>query len=129
MNKNQIEKLRKRLDEELEQLRDELSEIAQKDVGHKSNWSPVPDENEGSISESGDAAKREEEFLDRSAITHGLERRYHDVRLALKKIEKGEGYGICEISGETIEVERLEANPAARTNLANKDIDLPSRLD
>ena len=39
---------------------------------------------------------------------------------ALQKIKAG-AYGVCEISGEPIEVERLAANPAARTTLANAD--------
>ncbi len=43
-----------------------------------------------------------------------LENRWNEVRAALKKIEAGT-YGICEISGEPIEEDRLEVNPAART--------------
>ena len=35
-------------------------------------------------------------------------------------IEKGT-YGICEISGQPIEAERLKANPAARTSQANQE--------
>ena len=37
-----------------------------------------------------------------------------DVKSALERIEDG-SYGVCEISWEQIEEDRLEANPAART--------------
>ena len=45
----------------------------------------------------------------------------------LKKIEAGT-FGVCEISGEPIEEDRLDANPAARTNKANinNEADLPA---
>lgn len=43
-----------------------------------------------------------------------LENQYRHINLALKKIEHGT-YGICEINGETIDEDRLQANPAART--------------
>ncbi len=47
-----------------------------------------------------------------------LETRYRNIVRALAKVEAGT-YGICEISGETIEAARLHANPAARTCLAH----------
>ena len=37
-----------------------------------------------------------------------------DIKRALKKIKDDE-YGKCELCGEDIEEDRLEANPAART--------------
>jgi RNA polymerase-binding transcription factor DksA len=61
-----------------------------------------------------------EEWNERRALVAQLEIRYRNITRALEKIENGT-YGICEISGEPIEEERLQANPAARTNLANID--------
>ena len=49
-----------------------------------------------------------------------LEIRYNDIKDALDKIEKNK-YGICEVSGEEIEEERLIANPAARTCKAHME--------
>jgi len=43
-----------------------------------------------------------------------LESQYRHIELALGKIKIG-SYGICEISGKDIEVDRLKANPTART--------------
>lgn len=55
-----------------------------------------------------------------------LETRYRNINRALDKIASGT-YGICEIGGEAIEADRLEANPAARTCKAhlNDEVDLP----
>ncbi len=71
----------------------------------------------------GDAAEAAEERIATLAL---LETRYRNIVRALEKIENGT-YGICEISGEHIEPDRLHANPAARTCKAHLDdeIDLP----
>jgi RNA polymerase-binding transcription factor DksA len=55
-----------------------------------------------------------EEMEENSATGEILCERLQDVRDALEKIDKGQ-YGICELSGEEIEEDRLIANPAART--------------
>ena len=67
-----------------------------------------------------DVADRTEEYNERRATLAPLETRYRNIVRALKKIELGT-YGICEVSGEVIEPERLAANPAARTCLAHLD--------
>ena len=61
-----------------------------------------------------DVADRTEEYDARRAELAVLENRWNEVRAALKKIAVGT-YGICEISGEPIEEDRLDVNPAART--------------
>lgn len=61
-----------------------------------------------------------EDGIERQGEVAALETRYRNTKRALEKIEAGT-YGICEISGEPIEPERLEANPAARTNIANRE--------
>lgn len=55
-----------------------------------------------------------EDWNERRALTAQLETRYHNIKLALHKIEQ-DTYGVCEICGEAIENDRLGANPAART--------------
>ncbi len=55
-----------------------------------------------------------ESFARNESIASELETRYQNVVAALKRIENG-SYGICCISGEPIEEDRLEANPAADT--------------
>jgi len=59
-------------------------------------------------------ADRHEDYEGRHAITDELEIRLNNINDALKKIEEGK-YGVCEIGGEEIEEDRLEANPSAKT--------------
>jgi RNA polymerase-binding transcription factor DksA len=62
-----------------------------------------------------------------SEIDHNLELATHgatretlgEVLAALRRIEQGT-YGICELTGEAIEAERLEATPWARYSLAGQ---------
>lgn len=56
----------------------------------------------------------------KDAVLDQLEDRLIDVERALSKIDDNT-YGICEISGQQIEEARLEANPAARTNIENRE--------
>lgn len=71
----------------------------------------------------GDMAEAAEERIATLAL---LETRYRNIVRALQKIDAGT-YGICEISGEPIEADRLIVNPAARTCKAhlNDEVDLP----
>ncbi len=55
-----------------------------------------------------------EELLSNTAVGGQLEIRLKEVKEALAKIDD-EKYGICEVCGESIEEDRLTANPAAKT--------------
>ncbi|MBP9856292.1 MAG: TraR/DksA C4-type zinc finger protein [Candidatus Pacebacteria bacterium] len=92
-------------------LLEELSNIGRR-RGDNGEWEGVP-ENAGNDTRE-DVAEKFEELEERRATEHTLEVRLGEVETALKKIEIGI-YGKCEISGEPIEEDRLEANPAART--------------
>jgi RNA polymerase-binding transcription factor DksA len=61
-----------------------------------------------------EVADKFEELGINNAVTGELEKQLKDVDDALAKIDEGT-YGICEVSGEKIEEDRLEANPSART--------------
>lgn len=67
-----------------------------------------------------------EDWNERRATLAELEIRYQNIKRALQKIEAGT-FGLCEVSGEPIEADRLEANPAARTCKAHleQEQDLP----
>jgi len=81
------------------------------------DWEAVPPPvNIGEDSDENDMADRFNEYEERTATLKTLQSRLKDVEDALTKIEKG-GYGICESSGEEIDIERLRANPAARTKI------------
>ncbi len=77
-------------------------------------WEATPNQDMMGEIDDNDAADRFEDFEERSGMVTTLQARLSDVNSALTKIEEG-GYGICEIGGEKIEPERLEANPSAKT--------------
>lgn len=77
-------------------------------------WEATPDQDMMGEIDDNDAADRFEDFEGRSGMVTTLQARLSDVEKAIKKIEEGT-YGICEIGGEKIEPERLEANPSAKT--------------
>ena len=107
------------LENQLTALTEELQTIGIHDPENTENWvetvadfAPSADPNE--------VADRTEEWDERRATVAVLETRYNNIVDALKKIEAGT-YGICEISGEQISEERLDANPAARTCAEHMD--------
>ncbi len=89
----------------------ELSDLAQNKGGDA--W-------EASAVDPVDTADREdvalniEGYQEKDEIVRVLETQLSEVEHALSKIDSGT-YGICEVSGEEIEEDRLEANPSART--------------
>ncbi len=108
--------LKTKLEAEASEIESELARIAKKDPAQASNWdatsgdidvmSPLADPNE--------AADKIEELEENQMVTDALEIRHKQIKGALAKMDAGT-YGTCEISGEPIEEERLQANPAART--------------
>lgn len=55
-----------------------------------------------------------EEYTDNLPVEITLEEKLHDVLEALQKMEDGT-YGVCENCQEEISIERLKANPSAKT--------------
>ena len=55
-----------------------------------------------------------QEFENKNSEVEQLEVQLREVKGALEKIENGT-YGKCEVCGEDIEVDRLTANPSAKT--------------
>ncbi len=98
-------------------LKSELSDIASYSEVTNS-WEAMPEEQNGPEADPNDLADRGEGYEKRSETVKTLSKRLSDIEIALGKIEKG-SYGICEATGEQIETDRLEANPAARTNKAH----------
>lgn len=104
-----------KLAEMLARVTAELQTLGVRNPENPSDWVATPPGDEDAAeADPIDAADRVEEWDEHAATLAELEREYNDVRRALAKIEDGT-YGVCEISGEPIEEDRLEANPAART--------------
>jgi RNA polymerase-binding transcription factor DksA len=113
------------LESELITITSELEIIAKKNP-NSNDWVATPATRETSTADKNVVSDSAEEWNERRAIVAQLEIRYGNILRAIEKFTI-ETYGICEISGEPIENERLKANPAARTNIANmdKEQDLP----
>jgi RNA polymerase-binding transcription factor DksA len=111
---------KEKLETHLLNLKNELEAIGHYDAD-TDNWEAVPDfENISSAADENSNADNVEEWNERRATLEALEKDYRSVKRALQKIELG-NYGICEISGEPIEIERLNFRPEARTCIKHKD--------
>lgn len=109
-----IKKYKEKLEAELSLVEKELSQIARKNPDNPKDWEPVETDMGTDGSDSNDVADEMESFEENTAILSKLEAQYNDIRLALEKIENGT-YGKCEVGGEDIPENRLDANPSART--------------
>ncbi len=116
MNSDQIAHFKNKLEAEATEIERELSNIAKKDPTQAENWDATPGgiDTLSPLADPNEAADQIEELTQNNIVTDALEARHKEIKAALAKIEEGT-YGTCEISGEPIEEERLQANPAART--------------
>ena len=112
------------LETELGTLEEELKTVGFQSADNPADWKPKPSDKESDLPDKNDAADAIESFETNAAILKELEIRLQNVKRALKKIEDST-YGVCEVSGAEIEEARLDANPAARTNIENRDVKLP----
>lgn len=103
------------LQSEKTRLEEDLSQVGRKNPDNPQDWEATQIEVESIKSDENDTAYSIDEYENNAAILKQLETRHKEVLLALQKMQEGT-FGICEISGETIEEDRLEANPAARTS-------------
>lgn len=116
---SQSQEFKVQLENKLVEVTSGLEAIAVKNP-ETNDWVAVPVPEDLKNSDQNVEADAVEEWEARRALMTQLEIRYRNIVRALEKIEAGT-FGVCEISGEPIEPERLAANPAARTNLANID--------
>lgn len=107
------ETFKTRLTEEKERLEAELGTLGRRNPSNPNDWEALPPET-GQESDPNDAADLIEGYEENTAILKDLEIRYNDVLRALARIEEGT-YGVCEVSGEAIEEDRLNADPASTT--------------
>ncbi len=101
------------LENEKQTLEAQLATVGRRNPSNPGDWEPIPNET-GQESDPNDQAELIEGYGENTAILNELEIRYNDVLAALSRLDAGT-YGTCEVSGEVIEIERLEADPAART--------------
>jgi len=93
--------LKLKLEEELDTVLQELTELGAEDIDQ-------------TATESDELADRMEEHGENLAEKAVLKTRKMEIEAALARMEAGT-YGFCEECGEKIEEDRLEVNPAAAT--------------
>jgi len=102
------------LEKELKVLEEEMKKVGRKNPSNPDSWEPVESEMNTDTADSDEIADEMENFGENASILNRLEAQYDDIKIALEKIKKGT-YGKCEVGGEDIPENRLEANPAAKT--------------
>lgn len=113
------DKFKQLLEAEKASLENDLKRVGRENPDRPGEWEVAPT-GETDVEFREDIADQMEEMDEREEVELNLERRYENVVRALEKIAKGT-YGVCEINGEPIEEDRLEANPAARTCKAHRE--------
>src|SRR5262245_19100031 len=112
LSEDELDELRAALNAEKDSLEEELAEHGKK-VGD--DWQGSAVGFEGEEADPTDRADAIEELSDKIPLVEELEKRYKEINAALKRMEDGT-YGVA-ANGEPIDIERLQANPAATTNL------------
>lgn len=110
----EINKYREALVAEKSKLEAELATVGRRNPQNPQDWDAIPGQHDDDRSDENDNADALNELVNDEAIVRQLETQLAEVEAALGRIEDGT-YGICEVSGQKIEADRLEANPAART--------------
>ncbi len=115
MNTEHITKLKTKLEEEKALLETELKTVGRINPDNPKDWQPTPGNQDVLKADDHEVGDMLDVYEENTAILKPLETRYNEIKKALKKIAEGTGYGVCEICGKEIEMDRLEANPAATT--------------
>ncbi len=114
----ELEELREVLEAEKADLEEELASHGrvQTETG---DWQGAS-ESEGMEPDPNDIADQIEELVTNVPLVEELEERHREVLDAVEKMDEGV-YGICEECSEPIPLDRLKANPAARTCIEHAD--------
>ena len=116
MNKKDAEYFKNRLEKEKALVEEEIRTVGSSDPNNPKDFSATSNDMDIDRADENELADKMEELEDNKGILDSLEKQLRDIHDALEKIGN-DTYGVCEISGEPIEHERLEANPAARTSM------------
>ena len=114
MDKNKTEKYKMKLLEEKTLLENELKTVGKKNPSNPADWeATIPEENIDNADRN-NVADEINDYENNNAISSQLEIKLSEINNALEKVEKGK-YGLCEICGNVIEDNRLDANLGAKT--------------
>lgn len=108
------------LETEKRTLEEELSTVARKNPSQKGDWEAIDPPGDIDRADEDEVAENIDQYETNIGIVNQLEPRLAEVNAALEKIEN-RTYGVCEVGGEAIEEDRLEAKPAATTCKAHME--------
>ncbi len=117
-----LSELKTALLKERDLLTEELETIAAPDPNLEGDWDVKHSEwGEDQITseeelEAGESVNESDEDMKNKALSDRLELRLKEVNDALKRMDGG-AYGICAICQKEIAIDRLKANPAAKTDI------------
>lgn len=117
---SQLESFKNRLLTEKAEVEESLKEVGVRNPQNPSDWVATPGDMPEINADANELSDKFEEYGQNQGLVNNLEVRLANITRALEKIENQE-YGICEISSTLIELDRLEANPAARTCKAHME--------
>lgn len=104
----------------------ELENIGARNPSNDSDWVGKAGTIDQERSDKNDVADNIEELEVHNSVVTQLEIRLNNIEAALTRIDEGT-FGTCELCKKPIEANRLEANPSARTCIADRDNE--SQLD
>lgn len=114
MQKDKLKKYEDLIVGELKKVEGELKTVGRKNPSNPTDWEPMPDKMDTLASDDNEVADTIESYEENSGILKQLEIKYNELKNALGKIKNGT-YGVCEICGELIEEDRLNANLESKT--------------
>ncbi len=111
ISKENLQQLKKLLEEEKNKLENDLNKIAKpvnkKEGDYETNYEDIGSDRDENATEVN-------QYAQSLAVEDSLENRLQNVLKALAKMKTGK-YGICEKCQKEIPLERLMINPSART--------------
>jgi RNA polymerase-binding transcription factor DksA len=113
LKQSELDELRGALEAEKDSVEEELGSHGRRQ-SETGDWQGSSVGFEGEAADPLDVGDQIEELATNTALVEELEGRHKDIEDALEKMDNGT-YGTCEECGEEIPLDRLEANPAART--------------
>ena len=108
------DRFKQKLEEEQQTIEAELATVGRPNPDKPGQWQATAGGFDAVAEEPEEQAQKFGEEENNEAIVAALQARLADITRALGKLTDGT-YGVCEVSGEPIEEDRLEVNPAART--------------
>ena len=96
------------------QLEIDLSGVGRRNPNNPNDWEATVTDLDVLPADENDVADMFEELEENKALINALEAQLREVNDALAKIDTDK-FGICEVCAKEIELDRMDANPSAKT--------------